>query len=292
MGAPRGSPRAWFGLAAAHLARSEHPVLRNFFADRCPHLAAMIAYYALLSAVPLLFLLFSVVSVFGGSQSDSFLVDQLKLALPGQSVQDLIDLVESLRRRATELGVFGGFALLWTSLGLLSAIESALNIVYEVPNRSFVRQKVFVFTLVGGFIASSFIVLVGATTTYAWLRELRPGVFGSRPAGLAISIIFGSLATCAILYTLYRYLPNTTVTARDAWPGAIVATVALQVVTHGLPLYLRATANVPALQAFSGVLVLLVWLYTLGNILLFGAEINWWFARERGGHDAPTPPVS
>src|SRR2546430_1519453 len=49
-------PRSWFGLHAHHLRSANHPIISNFFGDRGSHPAAMVAYYALLSLLPFLFL--------------------------------------------------------------------------------------------------------------------------------------------------------------------------------------------------------------------------------------------
>ena len=49
--------------------------------------------------------------------------------------------------------------LLWSSLGLLSAIGSALNIIYEVPNRPFLQQKAQTLVLVLGAIVGLFTLL-------------------------------------------------------------------------------------------------------------------------------------
>jgi uncharacterized BrkB/YihY/UPF0761 family membrane protein len=43
------------------------------------------------------------------------------------------------------------------------------------------------------------------------------------------------------------------------------------------------------LQAFGGLVLLLFWLYVMANILVLGAEINWWVARART--PAEEPPV-
>ncbi len=50
---------------------------RKFFADRGTHLAAMIAYFALLSFVPLLFLALAVLALFGRAEESSYLVTGL-----------------------------------------------------------------------------------------------------------------------------------------------------------------------------------------------------------------------
>ena len=84
------SPRRWFGLGAAHLRRASHPIASNFLADRCTHLAAMVAYYALLSLIPFLFLVLSFIGWFGEPSESSFLIEQLQRILPGQPVGDLV----------------------------------------------------------------------------------------------------------------------------------------------------------------------------------------------------------
>ena len=41
--------------------------------------------------------------------------------------------------------------------------------------------------------------------------------------------------------------------------------------------------TVATLKALGGIVVLLVWFFLMGNILLLGAEINWWYGRGRHG---------
>src|SRR5437016_876755 len=118
---------------------------RKFFADRGTHLAAMIAYFALLSFVPLLFLTLALLGLAGRADESSYLVTELKRTLPGSSVSSIVDVIDTIQRNAATLGVVGGIALLWTSLSLFSVLESAFNIVYGRPNRGFVHGKVLAF---------------------------------------------------------------------------------------------------------------------------------------------------
>ena len=43
-----------------------------------------------------------------------------------------------------------------------------------------------------------------------------------------------------------------------------------------LPLYQRYADLNPALRAFGAPAILLVWLYVMANVIVFGAELNWW----------------
>ena len=71
-------------------------ILRSYFGARGPHLAAMLAYYALLSLFPFVFLAASLVSAIGRPEETSALLRDLSHVLPGTSAHDLARLVRSL----------------------------------------------------------------------------------------------------------------------------------------------------------------------------------------------------
>jgi membrane protein len=255
--------------------------MRNFFADRCTHLAAMVAYYALLSLFPLLAIALAAIGAFGRPDEGSTLIHELSKIFPGTSVDSLVDIVRSLQRNATELGIIGAASLVWTSLGFLSALESALNIIYGVPNRPFVRQKLFVFALVGSGLALVLVLLVAATTAQTFLDEHASGLLQQPVWRIASALLISTAVTFGFTFAVYRLLPNTQVTTREVMPGAVAATILLQMSFAVLPVYLNVAETLPALKAFGGIVLLLTWLYLMGNIVMLGAELNWWYGRGR-----------
>jgi membrane protein len=258
-----------------------HAIIRNFFADRCTHLAAMVAYYALLSLLPLLAIALALIGVFGQPNDKSTLIHELGRIFPGTSVDSLVQLVHGLQRNATALGVFGGASLVWTSLGFLSALESALNIIYGVPNRPFVRQKLLVFTLVGSGLALVLVSLIAATAAQTFLDEHASGLLHQPAWSVTSALVISTAVAFGFTFAVYRLLPNTPVGAREVLPGAIAATVLLQLSFAVLPVYLKFASTLPALKAFGSIVLLLTWLYLMGNIIMLGAEINWWYGRGR-----------
>jgi len=62
----------------------------------------------------------------------------------------------------------------------------------------------------------------------------------------------------------------------DPLGNLLAGTVLFQALFSALSLYLRFSDQLLALRAFGGLALLLVWLYLLTNILILGAEINWW----------------
>ena len=252
---------------------------RKFFDDRGTHLAAMIAYFALLSFVPLTFISLAILGLTGRADESSFLVKEIKRALPGAPISRIVDLVHVVQDNATALGIVGGAALIWTSLSLFSVLESAFNIVYGRPNRSFLRGKALAVTLMVGSLVTLFVALLAGSLGVAALQRYVPGFADSVVAAYVLSITVSLLGVFAFLSSCYTFLTNAEVTARQALPGAALAAVLLEATFQVLPFYQRYANLNPTLRAFGSPAILLVWLYVMANVIVFGAELNWWRAR-------------
>ncbi len=264
----------------------------KFFRDRGPHVAAMIAYFALLSLVPLVFLALALLSVAGRADESSYLVRELQNVFPSRSFGQIVDAVHEVRKNAATLGAIGLGLLLWSSLSLFSVLESAFNIVYGRPNRSFFRGKALSAVLLVGSLIALFLGLVVGTFGFHLLTRHAGGVIGNEVVAFVLTLLVSSFSVLAFLLAIYVLLTNAPLRIRDVLPGAVLATVLLQVSFQSLPIYLRLTNKVIALQAFGGLPLLLVWLYVMANVILLGAELNWWlqFGRRPVSEEAEEAP--
>ena len=256
----------------------------KFLADRGTHLAAMIAYFALLSFVPLLFLALSLVGLAGQPSESSYLIEQLKRSFPASSIDGLIDVVREVQERALGLGIVGAVGLFWGALGFFSVLESAFNIVYGLPNRPFLRQKAVVLILVAVSLAVLFAALLASSLGVDLIRDA--GVAGDTLA-YVYALAFSTALALGFVWGMYRLLTNAKpdLSWRETFPGAALAAVLLQASFQVLPVFVRATRELYALQAFGGLVLLLVWLYVMANILVLGAEVNWWLTHGRRRED-------
>ena len=272
-------------------------LVHKFFADRGTHLAAMVAYFALLSFVPLVFLALSLFGLAHRAEASDFFIKELKHVFPGTSLDRIIRLVHHVQNNAAALGIIGAVGLLWSSLSFVSALESAFNIVYELPNRRFLHGKGIAAALMAGVLTTLFVSLVvGAFGGSVLKHHLR---FADSTA-VADIVSFGASLTGVFVFLLvvYRWLPNTHVSFRDALPGAIAGALALEVSFLALPFFVRHASLNVTLRTLGGPAILIVWLYVMANVIVFGAEINWWW-RERHreatvsvpltGREAPPP---
>jgi membrane protein len=259
---------------------------QKFFADRGTHLAAMIAYFALLSFVPLTFLALSLLGLAGRADESSFLVREIKNTLPGTPIDRILGLVHSVQRNAATLGIVGGAALLWASLSFFSVLESAFNIVYGRPNRSFLHGKGLASLLMIGSLVTLFVALLAGSLGVAVLREYAPGVISNSITAYVVSIAVSLVGVFVFLVSCYYFLTNDELSLRDVLPGATLATIVLEATFQVLPLYQRYADLNPGLRAFGAPAILLVWLYVMANVIVFGAELNWWRTRRRNGTPA------
>ena len=253
----------------------------KFFADRGTHLAAMVAYFALLSFVPIVFLALSLLGLVHRADASDFLVKELGRAFPGSSVTNIVSLVHRVQDNATALGIIGGVLLLWSSLSLFSALESAFNIVYGRPNRPFLRGKAVAAIVMAGSIVTLFISLLAGAVGVEALKRYAPGFVGNGIVAYVVTIAVSLLGVFVFLLAVYRLLTNAPVTVRDALPGAILAAIVLEASFQVLPVFVRmANVNV-TLRILGGPAILLLWLYVMANVIVFGAELNWWFQERR-----------
>ena len=255
--------------------------MAKFFNDRGTHLAAMIAYFALLSFVPLVFLSLALLGLSHRADASDFFVRELDRAFPSSSLDTILRVVHGIQDNAATLGIVGAVFLAWSSLSLFSALESAFNIVYGRPNRSFLHGKGIAAVLMVASIVTLFLALVAGSFGIDVLRHNGPAFLSGSILSYTISVAASFVGILAFLETSYVWLTNASVTWRQALPGALLASVALEASFQVLPIFVRhADLNV-TLRAFGGPVLLLIWLYVMANVIVFGAELNWWLANGR-----------
>ena len=242
----------------------------------------MVAYFALLSFVPLVFLALALLGLAHRADASDFLVKELRRAFPGSSVESILSLVHRVQDNAATLGIVGGVFLLWSSLSLFSALESALNIVYGKPNRSFLRGKAVAAGVMTGSIVTLFLSLVVGAFGVEVLKRYTPGFVGNGIVAYVVSIAVSLLGIFLFLLTIYRVLPNEEdVRLRDALPGAVVAAILLEASFQILPVFVRLAGVNVTLRILGGPVILLLWLYVMSNVIIFCAELNWWIKERR-----------
>jgi len=252
----------------------------EFVDDRGHRDAAQIAFFAILSFVPLALLL---VGAFGLVFDDAevrrrvidVVFDNVPLSREGDRAR-LEEAMDGALRSAGRLGVFSILLLLAAASGVMGALRHAINQAWDIERRPpLLRRKALDLALVLGVtVVLLFSVSLTATRRVANLLddEGRGGWLLSLAID-ALGDLLPFLFTAAVVLFLYRVLPWPRPKVRDVWPGAVVAAALISVVRGGLELYFEHLADFGALYGSLGALMaLLLFVYAVSMVVVFGAE--------------------
>ncbi|UJR36500.1 hypothetical protein I4U23_029221 [Adineta vaga] len=234
-------------------------------------LAALIAYYLLISLLPLILSMFAVVSlVFGNDPKfQNRIRDRLVKAFPEQGLTDVIDaLLHSLSTQAGLIFIISFVISLFTGSRLFIGFDDVLTIIYRIRERTILNQNILAIKMILAFVAiMPFIIIFSSVPAilekhesfYQFLTTVSSGVF---------SFIFFQL--------IYTILPKRPMSWRQTWCGSLVAAVGLQFLLLIFPLYVHEfMADYVGQLGF--IIIILLLFYLFGLLFVICAQINAFF---------------
>jgi YihY family inner membrane protein len=250
------------------------------------NLSGLLAYNFLISTVPILIVLLAVAGFILGSLNPAQLTaleKQIGQSIPGGS-NILFAVFNQLRRSSGVLLVVGIVTAAFAGSRLFITIESCFSIIFRLRRRNAIRQNLMAFGMLAIYVILIPLISLGSVipsviVSALGLSSKNPAVsFFLQVAGVAISVV-----VAAILFGLiYIVVPNRPVRIREVWKGTLVAAVLLLIYNILFPIYERRVLHPGNYGSVAGfAIVILVFFYYLGFILLIGAEINSWASGQR-----------
>jgi membrane protein len=246
--------------------------------------AGAATYFGFLSVFPVLALAFFVVGyvsrVFPAAQDT--LIDAIDEMIPGMlgSGDNQIQITD-IQDAAGAVGLIGLVGVLFAGLGWLSALRSALFVVFELPDKdqpNFVMGKardlvtlavlgaVLIFAvaftgLVSGF-SDQVLEWFGLGTELGWLVQI-------------VVVVLGLAANALLFFAMFRLLADPGLPMRAMWSGAFLGAVGFEVLKQLSGYLIRSTSGQPAFQVFGLALILLVWINYFSRVILYAASWAW-----------------
>ena len=260
--------------------------------------AASIAYYALLSLFPFLLLVFSLLGSVTEDDNDRIAVLTFVFRYFPTKLDFANNQLLALSETSVRLGVAGGLALIWASLGVFGAITSAVNEAWGVERqRSFWKHRMVSFLML---VAAGGVMIVALLLVSA-IEVAQGSAFGvmlSRFHWLAVlqTLTFDYLATVLLILgvgLVFYFIPNAKTRFRDVWVGAVLTGVLWRVAFDGFAWYIARNKSMTMIHgSIAAVVVFLLWVYVSSIILMYGVEFTAAYARlrRRRPDDMPAAP--
>jgi membrane protein len=295
------SPWNLGGLSLRELGRRVYDEMTS---DEVQDRAAALAYYFVFALFPTLLFLAALLGLFPLPGLMDSLFQYLDRAVPSDAASVLRRVFAEVQRNAHGgLLSAGALAALWASSSGMGSMIAALNAAYDVEDkRPWWKRRLIALALTVGFgvfilVALVLVVFGGQIgellATHLGYGELFTRVWNVMSMVLVVGCVLFGLAM------VYFLAPD----AKQHWwwvtPGSVVALVFWLALSFGLRLYVSHFANYSATYgSIGGVILLILWLYLSGIVLLLGAEINSeiehaaaergaFTAKARGEHEAP-----
>ncbi len=252
--------------------------------DELPGLAAQLAYYFLLSMFPLLIFLFTLLPYLPIPHHD------ILGAISRYAPEEAMGLIEKnlasvMEKRSGGLLSIGIIGTIWSASNGINALVRAFNKAYNVKeSRPFIVARgmaiLFTFGMITVFIVALALPVFGKAIGLFLFSQ-----FGLSEQFLAIWAAIRWIVSALILFgiftVLYWMAPNVKMKCKSAVPGAIFATVGWTVVSLLFSFYVNNLGNYTATYGSIGAfIILMIWLFLTGLIILLGGEINAFYAEK------------
>lgn len=256
----------------------------KFVRDEITVYAAQASFFIVLSSVPFIILLLTVLQ-FVPAVQQSDLLYLLSRLLPIE-VQPLVYTIigEIYSKSSAALLSVSSIVTLWSAARGMQGIERGLNRITGCPKRrGYVISRLINsgYTIV--FMAvcvMSLALLVFGTVLQNLTLRLLPFLRFLSPYLISLRSIL-SLIILAVFFTgLYTFLPYEKMRLKSQLPGAVFSTVCWILFSFAFSLYFKYFSRFSTMYgSLASVAVLMLWLYFCICILFMGAEINFHLSR-------------
>jgi YihY family inner membrane protein len=264
-------------------------VAYKFFDDQGNYLAALVAFYGLLSLFPLLLLLSSLLGF--ALEADPDLQRQIISSTLSQ-FPVIGDQLRTTGLHGSGIAVLTGVVgSIYGGLGVAQSVQNLMNVAWGVPRNR--RPNPVIARVRGMLLLTTAGVAVGTTTVLSALGASADS-FGATGISIGLRIMLtvaAVLVNAGIFLLVFHIATARALRWRDSVPGALGAAVGWQVLqSFGAILVGQVLKNATAVNGVFGLaLGLAVWQYAATAMLVLCVEVNVVYAKHLWPRALMTP---
>ncbi len=272
-----------YHLNWARYQRSFFNAITGWLSHNAPRLSAALAFYTLLSISPLLIIATAILrAVYWNSNATEKLNEQLQTVLGDSGAEVVKAILANPGHPATDTAasMIGNGTLLLGASGVLSELQSAMNLIWNVRSPvtaglwASVRQRIKSFGMVLVVGAMLMATLILSTVVSSLGGEVLSHVPSfAAPIHIANRCL-SFLLTATLFGLVFKFFPNTKIGWRDVFFGAIVTSLLFNAGNILIGIYLRNAGFASPFGAAGSLVVFVVWIYYSALIFFFGAELT------------------
>jgi len=255
-------------------------VARDILGGQLKLRAAGLSYTTLLTVIPLLALVFSILKTVGVHRhAEPFIINLLSpLGEKGVNLGlQAIGYIENIH--VGVLGLIGSVVLLYLALSLIHQMEEAYNAIWHVEKSRNLFRRFIVYTLlilVGPVLVFGAIAMTAAIVSTTFIQEMMK-YEGVQVMEYTFNRFLPYLFIISAASITYFIIPNTKVKIISALIGGIVTGVLWAILGWVFASFVMTSANYQAIYSgFAIIILFLVWLQISWLILLTGASITFY----------------
>lgn len=245
--------------------------------DRIDVYAAQASFFILLSVIPAVMLILTLVQYFPITADQ--IVDVMAELFPEDVNQYIKIIVDEIFVPSTALLSGSAIGAIWAAgkgvMGLTNGLNS-VNRVKETRNYFMIRiRSAFYTVLMLMAVVVAVGVLIFGNEILIFVQDQI--VFIKKISSYIVSTqtIIALLLLMALFLAMYVILPNRKTKIKDQLPGAAIAALAWAICSYGFSIYMDIYEKVSKVYGSLGsIIAIMLWLYFCMWILFMGAEIN------------------
>ena len=256
-------------------------VLAGFRANQGMLLAGAIAYYTLLSIVPIFILILAVLSqVQAPAELLEIIRQYLVLIAPGQA-DAITNQIQIFIQNWRVVGVLGILILVFFSSFAFTALENAISVIFfhrvAIKRRHFLISAIIPYCYIVLIALGMLIVSIVSGSMHS-VENQSLNIFGQTwslsQADTILIYVLGISGEILLLTSLYLVMPVGQLSLRHAVIGGVTATVLWELTRHILVWYFTTLSFVNVIYGtFATVIIILISLEAAAIILLLGAQV-------------------